>query len=75
MRRRGTVHHQWRPDKLYLESGFSPDTIALLKSWGHDVDSIRGVAVVEGIMVEENSMGRWLAGAYDGRLHGKAAGY
>lgn len=69
------LHHQWRPDKLYLESGFSPDTIALLKSWGHDVDSIRGVAVVEGIMVEENSMGRWLAGAYDGRLDGKAAGY
>ncbi len=31
-------HHQWKPDKLYLEKGFSPDTVALLKARGHDVD-------------------------------------
>ena len=31
------MHHQWLPDYLRLERGFSPDTIALLKKMGHDV--------------------------------------
>ena len=32
-------HHQWLPDKLVLEKGFSPDTIRLLQSRGHQVDT------------------------------------
>lgn len=35
------MHHQWFPDVLQLESGFSPDTIALLKERGHDLQSSR----------------------------------
>ena len=31
------MHHQWVPDFLRLEQGFSPDTIALLKNMGHEV--------------------------------------
>ena len=31
------MHHQWLPDFLRLEQGFSPDTIALLKNMGHEV--------------------------------------
>jgi gamma-glutamyltranspeptidase/glutathione hydrolase len=31
------IHHQWYPDILYLERGFSPDTIAILKGMGHQV--------------------------------------
>jgi gamma-glutamyltranspeptidase/glutathione hydrolase len=31
------MHHQWLPDFLRLERGFSPDTIALLKQMGHEV--------------------------------------
>ena len=31
------MHHQWLPDFLRLERGFSPDTIALLKKMGHEV--------------------------------------
>ena len=31
------IHHQWYPDMLRLESGFSPDTIRLLKERGHVV--------------------------------------
>jgi gamma-glutamyltranspeptidase/glutathione hydrolase len=31
------VHHQWYPDELLLESGFSPDTIRLLEEKGHAV--------------------------------------
>ncbi len=36
------MHHQWYPDRLLLEPGFSPDTFRLLKERGHDVRFIRG---------------------------------
>ena len=70
------LHHQWMPDKLYLERGFSPDTRALLEQRGHKVEETSGVASVEAIMVEKTSDGkRWLAGAQNGHSAGKAAGY
>ena len=31
------MHHQWLPDVLQLESGFSPDTIRILESRGHEI--------------------------------------
>lgn len=31
------IHHQWFPDVLHVEKGFSPDTIRLLASRGHKV--------------------------------------
>jgi gamma-glutamyltranspeptidase/glutathione hydrolase len=65
-------HHQWRPDKLSLERGFSPDTITLLEQRGHSIDSIFGVANVEAIVVEPKG---WLAGGSDRRANGKAAGF
>lgn len=68
-------HHQWQPDRLSLESGFSPDTVALLKARGHTVDQASGggsvAAVVEAILQDQG----WLEGAADGRRPGKAAGY
>jgi gamma-glutamyltranspeptidase/glutathione hydrolase len=64
-------HHQWMPDKLFLESGISPDTAALLKSKGHVLDNIEGVARVEAILAADG----WLQGATDGRGSGKATGY
>lgn len=33
------MHHQWYPDLLRLESGFSPDTIRLLRERGHELSS------------------------------------
>jgi gamma-glutamyltranspeptidase/glutathione hydrolase len=33
------IHHQWYPDILRLESGFSPDTIRLLRARGHVVNA------------------------------------
>lgn len=69
-------HHQWKPDRLDLEPNFSPDTIALLREKGHKIDRPTGViAAVQGIMVEDGRFGKWLAGAWDGRGSGKAAGY
>ncbi len=66
-------HHQWQPDTLYLEKGFSPDTVDLLKRRGFHVDYAPGVVVarVEAIVID----GGWLQGGSDGRAIGKAAGY
>jgi gamma-glutamyltranspeptidase/glutathione hydrolase len=67
------IHHQWQPDTLYLEPGISPDTAALLKSRGYDVDRSPGLVLarVEAIV----NKGGWLEGGSDGRASGKAAGY
>ena len=65
-------HHQWLPDKLYLEKGFSPDTIELLKQRGHATEPIEGVAAVNGIMIGAEG---WMYGAWDGRRDGKVSGY
>ncbi|MEM8814933.1 MAG: gamma-glutamyltransferase [Pseudomonadota bacterium] len=35
------MHHQWYPDLLQLESGYSPDTVRLLEAKGH---AIRGTS-------------------------------
>ena len=66
-------HHQWKPDKLYLEPGISPDTVAILQKMGHQVDYSPGVVLarVNAILSE----GGWFAGAADSRWVGKAAGY
>ena len=31
------IHHQWYPDLVFLETGFSPDTIRILEARGHNV--------------------------------------
>ena len=64
-------HHQWQPDLLQMEKGFSPDTKTLLRAKGHEIAPIANVALVESILIE----GGWLQGASDGRGHGKAKGY
>ena len=67
------IHHQWRPDKLYLERGYSPDTIALLQQMGYDIDNSPGLVLarVEAVVSDNGS----LQGGSDGRGHGKAEGY
>lgn len=71
------IHHQWQPDRLYTERGISPDTVALLKAKGHNVETNTfGVARVEAIHIETGADGkRRLAGGSDGRADGKASGY
>jgi gamma-glutamyltranspeptidase/glutathione hydrolase len=65
------LHHQWMPDTLYLERGFSPDTRSLLVERGHKLTDTSGVGSVEAIAV----VGGWLEAAQNGRSAGKAAGY
>ena len=66
-------HHQWLPDAITVERGFSPDALALLRSRGHEVRDETGpvAAVVELILKD----GGWLQGAADGRRSGRVAGY
>jgi len=68
------VHHQWMPDRLSLERAISPDTVALLKSRGYDVDYNAGVVLAQTAAIVSD--GGWLQGGSDGRsAAGKAAGY
>jgi gamma-glutamyltranspeptidase / glutathione hydrolase len=68
------VHHQWQPDTLSLERGVSPDTVALLKRRGYDVDYAPGVVLAQVAAIVSD--GGWLQGGSDGRSPaGKAAGY
>jgi len=67
-------HHQWLPDRLSLERGISPDTVALLEAHGYDVDYASGVVIAQVAAIVSD--GGWLQGGSDGRSGaGKAAGY
>jgi gamma-glutamyltranspeptidase/glutathione hydrolase len=65
------LHHQWMPDVLRLERGFSPDTVALLKARGHNVEFEYGQGEVAAIRVQDG----WLEGDADPRTEGTAKGY
>ena len=50
------MHHQWYPDVLQLEGGYSPDTLRLLEAKGHDIratsfsmGSLQSVAYKDGV--------------------------
>ncbi|MER2528942.1 MAG: gamma-glutamyltransferase [Candidatus Competibacter denitrificans] len=66
------LHHQWLPDELRLEEGFSPDTVQLLRTWGHKV-------VVKDAMGDTQSIARTPDGLYGfsdtRRPGGLAVGY
>src|SRR6202162_496770 len=67
-------HHQWQPDKLSLERGISPDTVALLKSRGYEVDYAPGVVLAQVAAIVSD--GGWLQGGSAGRSGaGEASGY
>ncbi len=68
---RPRFHHQWKPDTLFMEPGFSPDTLALLRGRGHNVETVSGIGEAAAILAE----GGWLQGAADSRSEGKASGY
>lgn len=67
------VHHQWKLDRLDIERGISPDTIALLKKAGYNIEESKPVVIarVEAILLSDG----WLQGGHDERGSGKASGY
>jgi len=66
------VHAQWNVPRLEVERGVSPDTIALLKSMGYEIQPGNPpiIARVEAILMKEG----WLQGGHDSRGSGKVAG-
>lgn len=64
-------HHQWLPDELRMEPGYSPDTVALLEKRGHAVRRVESQGQCAAIEINDG----WLKGAADPRSGGKAAGY
>ena len=50
---RPRMHHQWYPDRLEVESGFSPDVIRLLRARGHDVQFSAGMGSLQTVMFSD----------------------
>ncbi len=49
------LHHQWFPDSVAVERGFSPDTLALLRAMGHNMVTTRfSMGSVQAIRRSEN---------------------
>ncbi|MBT8086976.1 MAG: gamma-glutamyltransferase [Gammaproteobacteria bacterium] len=64
------IHHQWFPDRLQLESGFSPDTVRLLRERGHTVadsryamGSLQSVGISDGVFRGASDLRRADAGS------------
>jgi gamma-glutamyltranspeptidase/glutathione hydrolase len=65
------IHHQWMPDELDVEETVSPDTVELLRAYGHNVVIRKQIGEMAVILVD----GGWLQGAPDGRVEAAAKGY
>jgi len=64
-------HQQWKPDYLYLQTGFPQSAAASLREMGYELRPTDGVARVEAIVVRNGT----LEGGTESHLHGRAAGY
>jgi gamma-glutamyltranspeptidase/glutathione hydrolase len=63
------VHHQWMPDEVRVERGFSDEVLAALRAKGHKVIEPLGQTSANSIAVTPNG----LLGAPDPRTRGAAA--
>jgi len=64
-------HHQWQPDELRMEPGYSPDTVALLEKRGYAVKRVNAQGEVAAIRFNNG----WLEGAADPRTESTAEGH
>lgn len=63
------IHHQWRPDLLYVEDALDPQIVAALEQLGHRIRSTGGIATAQAIGRSDD--GRLIAVA-EPRLPGTA---
>ena len=61
-------HHQWMPDELRMEPGYSPDTVALLEKRGYTVKRVNAQGECAAIRFEQRMAGRRGRSAH--RRHG-----
>jgi gamma-glutamyltranspeptidase / glutathione hydrolase len=47
-------HHQWLPDRLEVEPGFSPDTLAKLRARGHNIKESTSQGSLQSIMAKDD---------------------
>lgn len=50
------IHHQWLPDEIRIEEGFSPETIQVLKEKGHIVNQKAAMGAIQSIMIRDGVM-------------------
>src|SRR4051812_40742971 len=63
------LHHQWLPDEVRVERGFSEDTLAALQAMGHVIATPLGQTSANSILVTPNGV----LGAPDPRSRGSTA--
>ena len=68
-------HHQYLPDKLYLEPGFSPETLAGLRKMGYSLSNQDGQWSNGECIAIDPKTGELSAGQDHRSHYGKAAGY
>jgi gamma-glutamyltranspeptidase/glutathione hydrolase len=68
-------HHQYLPDTLYLEPGFTPQTIDSLRTMGYEVSVSRGHWSDGECIAVDPATGELLGGQDHRGSTGKAAGY
>lgn len=47
------MHHQWLPDRVFMEPGFSRDSLSLLQQRGHSTKQVRTMGSVQAIMWQD----------------------
>jgi gamma-glutamyltranspeptidase / glutathione hydrolase len=65
------LHHQWRPNTLFVDRSFSASDVAILERRGHVVRRRQHMATVQAIA----AVGKTFIGAHDPDVPGKAAGW
>ena len=66
------MHHQWMPDQIRLEKGFSPDTIKLLQGMGHDVRILPAMGSLQTVKIDD--AGQFWGASDPRRIDGAAIG-
>ena len=67
------LHHQWAPDKLFVEQGYDAARIAGLRALGHEIEVTTTAGVSQA--VARDSDGARLIGVHDPRVPGAARGW
>jgi gamma-glutamyltranspeptidase/glutathione hydrolase len=67
------IHHQWKPDLVYVEPEISDDVIRSLEARGHEVVRRSPWSSAQCIWIDPVT--GWITGGSDSRSEGKAAGY